>query len=51
MIILCACGAAYETSTIIRHGDIIKEVIYYYKYVMLFIFSRYGYLMKNRISI
>jgi hypothetical protein len=36
---------------IIRHGDIAKEVIYCYKYSMFFIFSRYKYLMKTRISI
>jgi hypothetical protein len=35
----------------IRHGDIAKEVIYYYKCNMLFIFSRHRYLMKTRISI
>jgi hypothetical protein len=35
----------------IRHGDLAKEVIYYYKYSMFFIFSRHRYLMKTRISI
>jgi hypothetical protein len=35
----------------VRHEDIAKEAIYYYKCGMLFIFSRHGYLMKTRISI
>jgi hypothetical protein len=35
----------------IRHRDITKEVIYYYKSSMFFIFSRHWYLMKTRISI
>jgi hypothetical protein len=35
----------------IRHGDITKDVIYYYKCGILFIFSRHRYLMNTRISI
>jgi hypothetical protein len=35
----------------IRHGDIDKEVIYYYKSGMLLIFSRYWNLVETRISI
>jgi hypothetical protein len=34
----------------IKHGDIAKEVIYYYKCGMFFIYSRHRYLMKTRIS-
>jgi hypothetical protein len=35
----------------IRHGDISKEDIYYYKCSMFFIFSRHWYLMETRIRI
>jgi hypothetical protein len=31
----------------IRHGDITKEVIYYYKSSMFFTFSRHWYLMET----
>jgi hypothetical protein len=35
----------------IRHGDITKEVIYYYKSGMVLIFSRHWNLVDIRISI
>jgi hypothetical protein len=35
----------------IRHGDIIKDDIYYYKVIIFFIFTRHCYLVKTRISI
>jgi hypothetical protein len=34
----------------IRHGDITKEAIYYYKSGMLLIFSRHWNLVETRIS-
>jgi hypothetical protein len=35
----------------IRHGDITKDAIYYYKCDVLLIFSIHKYLMKTKISI